>query len=245
MLYRTLETIVSKYLLPWADRSIEKVINQAYLPHAIIVINQTDTNAVEDESWDPQKTTDAYLKRLEAGFEYDAALKKMADNVLRTGKSITTIRGLLEHYYATVAVVCMPTKTHYNRMDQQTTWLYKAIREKSEVSHHRKAKVRMVPNAERMAVFIRSALDRFADRNDKPFDFLEDGLRENPIIGTFEGNILQLILTFRDASNTPSVRHNVAELFNGVTPIISSCISMDIERENHAPGQPLPTFATA
>lgn len=220
------------------------MINQAYLPHAIIVLNKMDTNVVEDESWDPQKTTDAYLKHLESGFQYDAALKKMADNVRKTGKSIKTIRGLLEHYYASVVVVCMPTKTQYNRMDQQTAWLYRAIKEKSEVSHQRKFKVRMAPNAERMALLITSALDSFADRNDKPFDFLEDGLRENPIIGRFEGNILQFILTYRDASKTLSVRHNVADLFDDVTGIISSCISMDIERES-APGQPFPTITTA
>lgn len=196
------------------------------------MLNAIDASVVDNEKWHPDTTTKEYLKRLEVDFGRYPTLKKMADGVkLKTGKSISTIRALLEYYYATVAVMCIPTASHYNRMNQQTNWLYEAIRAKSQQSHQSKTKAKMAANAERMDLLISSALERFANSNDKPFDFLEDTLREIPDQGTFEGNILQFILMARDTSNVPGLKQNVEELLYGLCPIISSCIFLDMERE--------------
>lgn len=204
------------------------------------MLNAYDTTVVEDDKWDPKRTTDEYLRLLESSFDLDPAVKQMAESIkFKTGKTIQTVRGLLEHYYATVTIMCIPTTTQYNRIHKQSIWLYDTIQEKSEQSHESKVKVRMAPNAERLFRLISRALDRFADRNDQPFDFLEDSLREIPNSGTFDGNMLRFILLFRDTSNIRAVRHDVANLFNGVTEILASCIFLDMER-NQIPGEPFP-----
>ncbi|RYP24694.1 hypothetical protein DL765_000421 [Monosporascus sp. GIB2] len=222
----------ARYLLPWAERSIDKSINQAALPHAIIVLNAMDIDVAEEENWDPSNTTKTHLEGLNSGFKCDQDLMKMADNLHRTGARVTTINELLNHYYASVTVIRMPTSLYYNRMDQQAVRLYAAIKEKCEESHQRKSRARMAPNAERMGHLVSSAFDHFSQNFDLPFDFLSEALRQNPISGTFEGNILQFILTFRRTSKQKDIRHDSAKLFNGLVPIISSCILLDIERND-------------
>ncbi|KAI8626701.1 hypothetical protein F5Y19DRAFT_445247 [Xylariaceae sp. FL1651] len=231
---RTLESIATKYLIPWAAESIYKSLNQAVRPHVIIILNAVNPNLPKAD-WGIKQSTEKYIGALDIGFQHDPYLEALAVGLSQdAGISIKTIDGLLKHYYSSVTVVLIPEKGHHNLMNEQVRKLYTVIKDKSEMAQKGKAAARMLLDAERLNQFLALAFDHFSQYADKPFDFMNESLRQNPLPGTFGGNFVQLALAAQRVGDRRSggpIR-NPAELFDRLLPLISSYITLDAERSS-------------
>ncbi len=47
---RALESVTAKHILPWANNSIDKSLNQTVRPHIIVVLNACDVGATQDDT---------------------------------------------------------------------------------------------------------------------------------------------------------------------------------------------------
>ncbi|KAK0670208.1 hypothetical protein QBC41DRAFT_97026 [Cercophora samala] len=231
---RTLESVVSRHLIPWAHGSIYTSLNQAILPHLIITLNAVDSS-IKPEEWTPEAATEKYLNSLDIGFEDDSNLRRLASDIDRMSGGgrehrITTIKQLLQHYYATVTFIPIPEKLYFGRMDQQVTQLYCTIAKSCSSSFEAKRDRRMAPNGDNMELLLSRAFDHFSETPNEPFNFLSESLKQNPIQGTFAGNLLQFILTFQKICSDHDLRHDSTKLLDALVPVISSCILLDAEK---------------
>ncbi len=229
---RTLETVVSQHLIPWAAKSIYKSINQAVQPHVIVALSAVDISIPEAE-WNHINSTEKYLKALEIYFENDQDLtstaKALPDSIT---DNIHTIRDLLEHFYASVTVVNIPQKGYHMRMDSQVRELYGVIVEKCWDSHKKKEEARVLLKAERLDRVLASAFCHFSQDAESPFNFLSESLWQSPIPGTLGGNILQFTLAFQRSVEDQEIKQDARELFRRLVPIIASCIMLDADRSD-------------
>lgn len=75
---RTMESIAADLLVPWAERAMEKSLNQAAKPHIIVVVNTVDID-LEESGWDTDVVTSQHLERLDKlSISNNRALKKIA-----------------------------------------------------------------------------------------------------------------------------------------------------------------------
>ncbi|RYP21730.1 hypothetical protein DL765_002086 [Monosporascus sp. GIB2] len=228
---RTLETVVSRHLIPWAAKSIYKSINQAAQPHLIVVLNAADISISKDQ-WDHTKSTKAHLDALKTSFENDEKLTSTAKGLPSSVfANIHTVEDLLKHFYASVTIINIPQKGYHMRMDSQVRELYGVIEESCWKSHERKKEARVLLKAEKLERVLASVFDHFSHDTESPFNFLSESLWQSPIPGTLGGNILQFALAFQRSTKV-DIKQDARKLFDRLVPIISSCIMLDIERSD-------------
>jgi hypothetical protein len=66
---------VTKLLLDWGDRALEKSSNQAVLPHAIIVLNKAESITDEDD-WDIRNSTEWLFQGMDEDLHNNARFTK-------------------------------------------------------------------------------------------------------------------------------------------------------------------------
>jgi hypothetical protein len=111
---RSFESTVLHKLIKWGAASIDKSINQPVLPHAIIVLNATDTN-VDEKEWDIAKATQMLLSDISDAIQREPVLRQYAQTWHQRGRRVTTTKDLLECYYASINVVRIPYKGSYSK----------------------------------------------------------------------------------------------------------------------------------
>lgn len=222
---RTFESAVLTKLVGWASASFEKSLGQPALPHIIIALNATDL-AIDASQWDVKEATKSLLSSVETAINTIPALQDHVAWWRANGRIIHTTKDLLECYYSSVTVVRIPMKGRYMLIDQQVEKLHTEIMMKSNQSHYKKQKVRMLSNSDDLQVYLQLAFDHFAQDLDTPFDFVSVALKINPIPSDFGGNILKLAVSI--SSRHPSWR--VVDIFEQLGLVVASCIMLDIYR---------------
>jgi len=120
---RTFESTVLNHLITWARSSIEKSLNQPTIPHAVIVLNATDTK-IDSRAWDVEYATTSLMSDVAGAIDRDPTYKELKDYWVGRGKTIRNMRDLLECYYASITVVRVPGDGRYMMIDEQVQKLH-------------------------------------------------------------------------------------------------------------------------
>lgn len=222
---RTFASAVLGKLVNWAAASIEKSINQPTLPHLIIALNATELGR-DDSLWDIDETTANFLNDYKDAIIEDGLVQKVTEWKAK-GRSINTTKELLKCYYSSITVVRLPRKEHYILLNAQVRKLRERIISASAISQYEKHKKSMLLNSENLQFYLEAAFDHFSMGLDKPFNFVEVALKNNPIPQDLGQNIVKLAVVLRDLPSTPSVE----EIFLSLAPMVASCIMLDIVRQ--------------
>ncbi len=75
---RTFESTALTLLLEWASNSFESSVNQPVLPHAIIVLNASNTT-IDQEEWNPDNATRSLMKHVKHAIFEVPQFRKYAD----------------------------------------------------------------------------------------------------------------------------------------------------------------------
>ncbi|RWA12744.1 hypothetical protein EKO27_g2394 [Xylaria grammica] len=218
------------WLIKWGAASIDKSINQPVLPHAIIVLNATDTN-VDEKEWDICKATQMFLSDISDAIRREPVLQQYAQIWRQRGRRLNTTKELLECYYASISVVRVPYKGSYMLMNEQAGKLSDLIKDRCAASHAKKKTVRMQANTEKLHFYLMAAFDHFTQDLNTPFDFVKEMLRHSPVSRNFEGNILNLSLLIKESAVHPAVRNDAEQIFRVLGPMIASCVMLDAVRQ--------------
>lgn len=228
---RAFESTVLPKLLRWGAASIDKSLNQPVLPHAILVLNATEPN-IDEKEWDVQTATELLMSDIHGAIVREPVLQEYVQQWRQQGRVISSTKELLECYYASISVVRIPYKGSYMLMNEQAGKLTDLIRDRANVSHQRKRRVRMLATPEKMQFYLHAAFDHFTQDLDTPFDFIKETLKHSPISRNFEGNILNLALAVRDRASNVQIRSKGENIFRAMVPIIASCVMFDTVRQN-------------
>jgi hypothetical protein len=231
-IFRTFESNALRKLIEWAEGPMEKSTNQARLPHALITLNATDVEASE-EVWDCQKATDKLLSGISAVVSQDPRYKQLAEKWSSRGKIIETTKDLLECYYSSIRVVRIPHKGNDLLVDQQIGVLYNEIKSLCEYSFLAKREAHELLNVDEFQQYLESALIHFSKDINVAFDFVEEGVRLNPIPRNMKDNILKLLSLVRKLDTFKS---RPSDVFEHLGIIISSCVVLNCNRERR-PGE--------
>ena len=219
--------------MEWAAVALEKSSNQPVLPHAIIVLNATDYS-VDPSLWDCDKATQQLLESLSRTVYHNAVFKKYAQFWRARHRTIETVESLLRAYYASIKVVRIPTKGRPNMILDQVGTLYSQITYSCQLSRQRKAKLRMLLDADDLQPYLQYAFDHFARDLDTPFDFVQASVVNSPIPLDFGGNILKLAINIMDAWKN---KIDGQTIFKELSYMVASCIMLDSSR-SRLPGKP-------
>ncbi len=232
---RTFESAVLQKLIAWASESYEKSIGQPALPHIIVVLNATDL-AIDANQWDVTEATHKFLTDVETSIERIPALQAQLAYWRLAARSIKTTKDLLECFYSSITIVRIPAKGRYMIMEEQVAKFYSQIVDKCSQSHYAKRKAHMLSNSDDLQLYLQLAFDHFSQNLDDPFDFVKVALKINPIPSDFSGNILRLAVAIKD--HYPM--RKVADIFERLSPIVASCIILDIHRHRRLGKQKIP-----
>ncbi|ORY59725.1 uncharacterized protein BCR38DRAFT_445344 [Pseudomassariella vexata] len=228
---RAFESTVLDKLLRWGAASIDKSLNQPVLPHAIIVLNATESN-VDDKEWDVTTATEMLLSDIHGAIMREPSLQEHVQTWRRRGRHINSTKELLECYYASITIIRIPYRGSYMLMNEQAGKLSDLIKERCAASHRRKKRVRMLANTEKLQFYLQAAYDHFAKDLDTPFDFVKEALRHSPVSRNFEGNTLNLALSIKEKSSNIDLRGNAEQIFRAIGPMIASYVMFDAVRQN-------------
>lgn len=228
---RAFESTVLPKLLKWGAASIDKSLNQPVLPHAVIVLNATEPG-IDEREWDVETATRMLMDDISGAITREPVIQDYVTQWRKRGKHIGSTKDLLECYYASVTVVRIPYKGSYMLMNEQAGKLADLIRDRAQLSHMRKKKVRMLATPEKLQFYLHAAFDHFTTDLDTPFDFIKETLRHSPVSRNFEGNILNLALAIRDKTSNNKIKNNAKQIFRAMVPIIASCVMFDTVRQN-------------
>jgi hypothetical protein len=206
---------------------MEKSLNQPTLPHAIIALNATDT-AIDSREWEVDFATSVLLTTVAGAINRDAKYKEYADYWTSRGKTIHTMKDLLDCYYSSVRVVRIPKKGRYMLLDEQVSKLHQEIGLSCNQSFDAKRKARMLSNSDELHVYLQSAFDHFSLNLDTPFNFIEVAFKNNPIPLDFGGNILKLAVAVKKSR----VFIWGPKIFRELSSMVASCIVLDCNRHN-------------
>ncbi|KAI9849895.1 MAG: hypothetical protein M1837_000109 [Sclerophora amabilis] len=226
---RTFESVVLQKLLDWASASIEKSLNQPALPHAIVVLNATDTS-IDPSQWDVRTATRKLLSVVEKAIDRDPAIAEYAEHWRIRGKDIKSTEELIRCYYSSFAVVRVPVKGRYMLINEKIEKLQWEIGNRSSLAHNTKKRLRTLSNADELQTYLQMGFDHFSKNLDLPFDFVEHSWKNNPIPQDFGGNILRLALAIKDRPTATFQTPSGPRIFQQLSHMVASCVMLDYVR---------------
>ncbi|KAK3718358.1 hypothetical protein LTR37_005171 [Vermiconidia calcicola] len=230
---RTFQSAVLTKLLEWGAAALEKSLNQPSLPHAIVLLNDTEPGVVEKE-WETSYATQSLLRSVSGALDYVEGVprfRELAQHWRKLGKQIVSVEDLILRYYSSFKVVRMPRKPRYTLMDRQIGKLHSEIQADCDASFRAKRKARMLTNSDELNVYLQSAFEHFTRTLATPFNFVAVSLLNNPISYDFGGHMLQLLNTV--AMQEPSLRRDSGRsqwIFEKSCTMIASCVMLDCAR---------------
>lgn len=230
---RTFQSAVLGKLLEWGVSALEKSLNQPSLPHAIVLLNDTEPG-VDEREWDTDAATKSLLSCVSGALDYVEGVprfRELADYWRGLGRQVVTVQDLILRYYSSFKVVRMPRKPRYSLMDRQIACLHREIRDDCDESFKAKRKARMLTNSDELNVYLQSAFEHFTRSLTTPFNFVAVSLVTNPISYDFGGHILQLANTV--AALRPAERRDSGLsqwIFEKMCLIVASCVVLDCAR---------------
>jgi hypothetical protein len=225
---RTFQSTALQKLLDWGERSLEMSINQPTLPHAIIAVNATDIG-VHASEWDIDSATNGLLSAVKHSLKPATAvpeLTHLAHKWRQRGRRIETVEDLLHCYYSSFSVVRIPIKGRYGLLSDQVRKLHQRITNCCKTSYNAKKTARMLLTSDALNIYFQAAFDHFSLQLDRPFNFVEVSLKNNPIPTDFGGHILQLATREFAVQH----RHNGPDIFQRLSYMVASCVLLEVVR---------------
>lgn len=213
-------------LLEWGVVSVDKSLNQPALPHVIIVLNATEN--FDDDEWDVENATRNLLDDISGAIDRRPSFRELAQLWRDAGRTIKSTKDLLHCYYASIAVIRIPSRGRYMLMDTQMEKLFQLINKRCQWSLMTKKQLRMLATADKLQVYLHAAYDHFSRDLGLPFDFITEALKHNPTPQHYGGNILDLAISIKQNSQQG---WTMQQIFEKMVPMISSCIMLDSVRQ--------------
>jgi len=228
ILFRTFQSSTLIRLLEWGSASLETSVNQPALPHVIVALNAAEVD-VNSSEWGLKEATDRILESANVSLE-DPFISQLAAEWRRNGAKIETIGDLLRSYYSSFTIVRIPEKTHYNILYNQISVLSHRIDYCCEKSHEKKRDMRMLSTSDEIGIYVQLAFDHFVKERGliRPFDFIGESLKLNPIPRDFGDHLMQLLLTVQRAH----LKGGDRAIFERLTPVLASTLILDCTRRN-------------
>ncbi|KAL9041478.1 MAG: hypothetical protein Q9214_004097 [Letrouitia sp. 1 TL-2023] len=201
---RVFESKALRLLLEWASTSLESSLNQPSLPHAIVVLNNTDTS-VDKEEWDTFAATKKLMDRVNHAVSDIPYFKNLAEEWQKKGKTINNTIDLIHCYYADINVIRIPQKGRYMLAYDQVKELQHHIQESCNESQRKKSNAHMLSTSDQLNVYLQAAFDHFATKEDLPFNFVQVALKNNPIPQNFEDQILGFAIKVQEVTEMKDV----------------------------------------
>lgn len=224
---RTFESAALVPMLEWAAASIEGSVNQAAMPHAIIVLNFTDPN-INPNGWTVESATTSLLSTYSQAVTENVDVRNHARYWHEKGKPISTTKDLLLCYYSSISVVRVPQKGRYGLVDKQVAKLDDQIHRRCKEARQNRKHLRIIFNTDEFQAALSMGFDHFSNRLDEPFDFVELSWALNPIPKDFGGNILRLALAIKD---DPTMKNSSgSHIFQHLSHMVASCVMLDFVR---------------
>lgn len=181
-------------LLEWAFALLETSTNRGTLPHAIIILNRSDSD-IKDELWTLRAAKEDLLAANSHVLEsIDDRLVNCANKWRRRGKQIDNILDLIHCYYASFNVVRFPDKNNIFLLAQQVTRLRLLISKLCEISYLNKKEARFLASADDFGFYIQQAFTHFSCELDYPFDFKEAALKRSAMPQNIGDHTLRLAI---------------------------------------------------
>jgi hypothetical protein len=197
------------------------------LPHAIIVLNASE-NDIPEKLWDVEIATAQVMNELREALHENATFKYLVGFWQERQRPIMSVEQLIWMYYSSLTVVRVPTTGRPNLITSQITKLSETIRSKSEAARERKARLRMLLDADEFQPYLQTAFDHFAENLDTPFDFVQASFANSPIPNNFGGNILKLAIHMM---TTWGELRSPLFIFEELSVVVASCIMLDATRQ--------------
>jgi hypothetical protein len=226
----TFESSALKLLLDWASTSVESSVNQPTLPHAIIVLNASNT-LINEEEWEISNATQNLMQQVANAVDNEP-FKSCAERWRKKGKQILNMIDLFKCYYADICVIRIPTKGRYMLADTQINKLHHEIIRNCDASFKAKDDAHMLSNTDELNTYLQAAFDHFTTKEDQPFNFVEVALKNNPIPRDFSDHILGIAAKVREVTGI----RDGPQLFQKLSSMVASCIFIDCIKQ-HRPGK--------
>jgi len=143
-------------------------------------------------------------------------------------RQINTLDDLFLCYYSSLTVIRIPKKDHLMLINTQVHKLHQEITQRCQDGFEAKVKARMSSNADELQIYLSAGFEHFTTTLDRPFNFIEVALKNNPIPQDFTDHIVTLAATLQEHDHPGGW----FGLFRQLTPIVSSCIVLDCVRHN-------------
>ncbi|KAI0868821.1 hypothetical protein GGS24DRAFT_494248 [Hypoxylon argillaceum] len=220
---RTFESAVVTRLVDWAAEVLNASTNQPRLPHAIIVINASDSRT-RPEQWDVDYATTSLLESVSQSIPSE----KEAERVTKLLKHwhlpqrpVRNVRDLLLCYYSSVRVVHIPGNDQYLKMEAQIEKLHSEIQ-----------RLGMLMNADELDELFQAAFEHFSYSLDSPFDLIKGARKNIPIPRDFPGNVTKVAVTIRDTLQKDGKKIRANDIFEPLSLMVASCIFLECSRGN-------------
>lgn len=214
---------------------MERSTNQARLPYAIVAVNATE-DRIDEQDWDCDHATRNLMSTVGTLLDSDVHYRKLAEKWRTHGKRISTMQDLLHCYYSSVRVVKIPRKEQAMLVDRQVDQLYEEITKACEYSHRPKWESQQLLNVNDFQQYMDFAYDHFSRNIDEAFDFMDAGIKRNPIPRGWKGNILKLLI---HASRLDNFVGRPNEIFQHLSVIVGSATVLNCIRQRR-PGKSFP-----
>lgn len=231
---RTFESAVVTRLVDWAAEVLNASTNQPRLPHAIIVINASDSRT-RPEQWDVDYATTSLLESVSQSIPSE----KEAERVTKLLKHwhlpqrpVRNVRDLLLCYYSSVRVVHISGNDQYLKMEAQIEKLHSEIQSACEASMLAKKTARMLMNADELDELFQAAFEHFSYSLDSPFDLIKAARKNIPIPRDFPGNVTKVAVTIRDTLQKDGKKIRANDIFEPLSLMVASCIFLECSRGN-------------
>ena len=217
-------------LLDWGAACTAKSVNRPALPHVIIVFNAV--HEISREERDVQGATEILMEQIRDAHIRNLHVAEMARVWTERGRAIDSTEDLLKCFYASISVVIIPEAPQYVAMEEQLEKLHGLISMKCRQSHIQKERLHMLSSSENLQIYPEAAFDKIAQDSDTPFDFIRETLNQHPAPKDFSESILKLARVIVHKCQDPSISNSAHAIFEVITPMIASCIALDVARNN-------------
>lgn len=180
---------------------------------------------MEATEWDVNHATAQLLDSVKNSLDSVPEFRKLVKTWRGRGRTIDKVLDLILCYYSSFSVVRIPIKGRYGLMDDQVTKLHEKIVQRCKESYDTKRSARMLSSAEELDIYIQAGFDHFSSGLEKPFNFVQVAIDNNPIPDDFGGHIVQLAILM--LPHFPKDAQGARALFSKLSGMVASCIFLN------------------
>ena len=215
-------------LFEWARSGHERTLNQRIRPGLIIIVNKDSPN-LQEEWFDVNYSTTAFLEN----FTFSSAFTELIEKWATRGKTLRTAKDLIECYYDSFRVVCIPgmkgTKTA-QQIARQYRSLYREIRDSSTRLRAKKQEVDMKLDITTFNAYLERAFAKLAREYKASLDFYYLNEQDQPVPTSFREHLTATLDRLQTAARYGLSNDTGQEtaLVKRLTPYLACCIKAQI-----------------